>query len=799
MKFDIERQLPCATSSGCDETTGDPRCADPAFRALHPEVCGPDEPPSGCSDSAYRATHLEECGDDLRCQDPIFAASNPVLCLNQPTLILKPEYATREVGAGITYRSFLLLGGTEVELTTGVAYGSADPFIASISPAAGHATALAQGITTISATYGNLAAYAQLEVLSDGSCAAQVNSFALTLDNSKSASAPFGGGYSTRLSFAKAMAQDFLTHLNLFKDFGQVARFDVNYEGRQALSNSLSLLQAGVTSIAQGTARTDLAQALLGAQAALAGASSKKIVVLFSDGENDEGADPIPVAQQMREEGIIIFVVGLRARGNAFRLLDRIASGGFFINALPLNVASVAGWLSGLKSYICSGNCQPEGGASIGVGSLNFTNFLQWEVAAGHVDLIGQNPDGPALFDLVPGNGLYVDLCGSIANGDVVDYGTMRTKDLLTWDSGSLYVAMLRLAGNNRILGTSTVQVQAYTDADVLIATQTYVLDAFDGFGDYAFQFTPTSTQGYLVVSQTAGTALSGVMGALWDGVIVAKESDGVAIFTEDFDDDNAQEVLPPCSGEFEGSPRQGYGYGYGYDCYDTGCLSESLPAMTPDPYPLPDLEGGITPPPPPPPPPQSDDVLNIALLQNGTTLKTGAAAAGTGGDFWNSVNYTPEGLAHNVGDDALRWGDGSTSDITYAEALESSALSIFSASQNTGHNDPMMATVAVVINDGRTKEIRLGSLPAGTYDIYVYGHGGLDARTLTVSLDTPLTSHGTKSTANNPLWQGGFVEDVNYVKFSITFQPLEATDISLNFPISTAQYINGIQIVKTA
>ena len=46
------------------------------------------------------------------------------------------------------------------------------------------------------------------------------------------------------------------------------------------------------------------------------------------------------------------------------------------------------------------------------VGALNFTNFPQWTVGDGAVDLIGNG-----FFDFIPGNGLYLDLGGSASNG----------------------------------------------------------------------------------------------------------------------------------------------------------------------------------------------------------------------------------------------------------------------------------------------------------------------------------------------------------------------------------------------
>jgi hypothetical protein len=57
-----------------------------------------------------------------------------------------------------------------------------------------------------------------------------------------------------------------------------------------------------------------------------------------------------------------------------------------------------------------------------GVGKLNYTGFANWNVTAGSVDLIGNG-----LFDIYPGNGLYVDL-----NGSTGVSGTLTSKVLFS-------------------------------------------------------------------------------------------------------------------------------------------------------------------------------------------------------------------------------------------------------------------------------------------------------------------------------------------------------------------------------
>ncbi len=55
---------------------------------------------------------------------------------------------------------------------------------------------------------------------------------------------------------------------------------------------------------------------------------------------------------------------------------------------------------------------------------LNYAGFANWDVLDGFVDLIGNG-----FFDLLPGNGLYVDLDGSTG-----DAGKLISKTTFTLD-----------------------------------------------------------------------------------------------------------------------------------------------------------------------------------------------------------------------------------------------------------------------------------------------------------------------------------------------------------------------------
>lgn len=583
MRFDTVTTFPCNIFSACGDIanggSNNPLCSDPNYRATHPE-----------------------CGDDARCSDPVFAAANPTLCLNSPRLIIKPSAAWVEVLQDVQYVAFLVVNGVETELTDGVVWSIQDITIALIGAGSGNTTGIAVGITSVYATYGALTAAAQLEVIADGACATRVNHFVLLFDSSKSMGSPFGGAYNTRLDMAKEVAENLIVTANLGRDEYAVMKFDSSAVEVLPFSQDEDALTNAVMGVATSQQWTNLGEGLERAYKYFDEENIEadgRVIVLFTDGENNTGDDPIPVAQVIRESGIILIVIGLRAKYNPYRVLERMASGGFFVNALPSNSASVPEWISGLRSYLCSGNCVPEGCTTIGVGQLNFTAFTKWDVTAGTVDLIGKNDGGTPWFDLVPGNGLYVDMCGS-GGGVPSDKGTIRTKDPINLTTIVEHRITVTIAGNQRQNRTPDVVLVEVIDPDagnaVLGAWEFSITNYAQGFTAYTFTFSteaPT-TRVKIQISQSAIPATGETsFGSLLGSVILTRVSSGLVLFTDNFDAENPTFINPDCG--YCVNPSTG-NYGYGYDgCYNT-CLEGAIDGQIPDPNPLPNLEGEAEP-----------------------------------------------------------------------------------------------------------------------------------------------------------------------------------------------------------
>jgi len=133
---------------------------------------------------------------------------------------------------------------------------------------------------------------------------------------------------------------------------------------------------------------------------------------------------------------------------------------------------------------------------------LNKTVFVGgWTVANGSVDMIGSPPP---FFDLIPGNGHYVDLDGSSS-----DAGEFSKALSLT--GGVTYTASFQLAGSHRG-GSDIVDVSFGTSLG------TYTLLSADPLGTRTLIFTPGSSG---LFSLTFANRGGDNVGALLDNVEV--------------------------------------------------------------------------------------------------------------------------------------------------------------------------------------------------------------------------------------------------------------------------------------
>lgn len=530
--------------------------------------------PGSCSDPVYAAAHPDECGD------------NDVT----PRLVLKPAAVVTCTGKSVQFATSLIQGETEVDLTTGLLYTVSDTSLAVIGALSGNMTAVAAGIVTVSVTWQTYTAFAQVQIgVGDTCCDNVTASLVLALDNSESMSQPFAGAYPTKLSYAKMLARELFDSMNLTKDFASLFSFNTGITSLLEGSQDVDALNAAVTAIPSSVATTDIHASLSEAIDFANTQSGIKVVVLLSDGVDHGADDPVPIANAFKDAGGFIIVVGIRAKGDGYKLLNKIASGGFFLNAYAATQDATIEYLIGLKSYFCSGNCEPEGDASASRAALNFTGFTKWDVIANEVDLIGAGSDGVAAYDFLPGHGLYVDMAGSGPGF----FGSIRTKNAIQFTAFRDYQFSIKVAGNQRSSYDCGIRVQIGTLFDEIITPTSWTEDfiQYDYTTDERFEFYCGADElAKIVISYYEVDAPTGEdeqFGCLIDDVQVTEMIE-TTLFEDDFDDENMTYINPRCG---VGQTYVDFGYAYGYNCYGSGCLEVPPVAQSPDPDALPDVE----------------------------------------------------------------------------------------------------------------------------------------------------------------------------------------------------------------
>lgn len=544
---------------------------------------------------------------DARCSDPSFAEANPDICGVQSLLKIKPGVGMACELGSIQFKAFISTNGREEDVTADTIWSSSNMNVAVIGAHSGNATGLTPGDVTITATYGEKIAHASLSVLvtEGGSCCrSQHVAMMLLVDTSKSMSLAFGAGYASRLVYAKAAATRFISEVNDQKDFVGLETFnDATVTTLSTPSNDIAAVGALVPPIQQTQQLTSFYNALNAAITTLdASGADREVIVLISDGEDTTAAytdatNPILLLSDFKNRGGIVICLGIRASGDGFTFLNALSTGGFFINAYPAVADTALDFFSGLKGYICAGNCTPSGDIMVPSGSFDFSGFTNWTVTEGSVDLLGEG-----FIDPVPGHGLYVNLSGSSAP----HRGLMTTTNSFPIISGHIYRVRIQLSSNQWTQGDDWPVFLKVYSAGGTILEQTVLVPGFGlGFNDYNFSFTAGSDD-MVFISVQMGPPPGGVdiaapqWGILFNEIELRDLTASQLIFLDNFDTENVQYIPPACGvgTYYHYLPDFGYtGYDVGTNCYGHGCLNEPPPAQLPDPSPLSDIERGFHPP----------------------------------------------------------------------------------------------------------------------------------------------------------------------------------------------------------
>jgi hypothetical protein len=480
----------------------------------------------------------EQDGNDV---DPTTCSTDPIA---PAELILKPAYAITAEGGTVLYKTFLRANGDEIEITNGLNYTTNDVGVAIINATSGLATGVTAGITGVSVTWQDMSAHAQIEVVSV--CSDVTNNFLILIDNSMSSKVEFSDTYASRLAYAKEAARRFANSVNYGKDKVGVAYFNEAGVVTLAPSSIKADVLAAIQAITSTVSKTNIYAGLQSGMNALNLLAGGKIVILFSDGEDNLGPDPLLLSEPWKEAGRLIIVIGLRTYGEFFDKLYRIASPGYFMSAYDDTEVSVIDTLVGIKSYFCSGDCQPEAG-TYPVAQLNYRGFLNWDVISGEVDLIGLG-----VWDVLPGNGLYLDMSGTrnIPLG-VVDVlpGGIRTKDAFSIVSGHEYSFSIDVAGNNvGINNTDPVHVLIQSEDGLTTYLDETITPSANNepFTTHVFTFTAGATKTAKIIVEMVETGSSVLnVGPLVDNILFEDTTASNVLLDDDFDNENITTINP--------------------------------------------------------------------------------------------------------------------------------------------------------------------------------------------------------------------------------------------------------------
>lgn len=488
---------------------------------------------------------------DPRCSDAAFAAANPSICASTAYIVLKPASSIISTLGSVQFNVFLYLNGVETQVFTNLLFGSSDPTIFVIGASSGNGTGLNPGQVVVTATYQGLSATASVTVVDSSiGCSQTPVATAIVVDNSKSMSQSFGGPYRTLLDFAKAAARSYAG--SIVQVLGQpkdsVAIFSFNDLPSQVTSflTDTTALTSAINGITQSQGKTNLATAIVLAVSALqATTAAEKVLLLITDGTQTDAPteqDVLAIASAFTQAGGIIICIGCRASGSGFDLLERAATGGFFINAVASNASAALGGLSYLKTSVCAGTCVPAGDFYAPTGAFDYSSFNNWSVIAGQVNLIGNG-----FLDLLPGNGLYVQLAAD-------DHAaTIQTIDKFKLNPGDLYEISFSLAGNNEMLATSAnpsvlVYVQD-SDSNQIIFQHVVSVDWNADFQTFSFNFLAQyAANCRLCFQQQIAPGFSGnFAGNLLDNIVFKDVTTLVVLLSENFDEENIVYTPPAC------------------------------------------------------------------------------------------------------------------------------------------------------------------------------------------------------------------------------------------------------------
>lgn len=477
-------------------------------------------------------------------------------------LEVRPANAAVEVGFTWPFEAIAHYTDGSVEnVTLQSQWSSSDISIATLGSTTGVGTGVSPGTIVVTAEYDGETATANLTVLH--SCLDDPMEVCFAVERSESTASTASG--TMRLQHIKdaleLSARGFVEgrdYLGLVSFAGTYTTQTEDVTTDQTLTTDFSDFSDRVAVLNPAGTGSSIAEALSAAYAELTSSrhdsSRRRAVVLVVDGAADvvdpggttadEGAAIAAAmaaasiqATAIKAADIKVVVVGYAVREDHQVGLADLATEGYdwFVSTsdeLRTTLALLANSFCYNDGYYYT---LPEGEDCFSA-QQDYFDWINWDVIDGSTDLCGQGENGAAFWDVLPGNGLYMDLAGTLVG--VTHNGTIRSKTTFAFTAGKTYKFSFYLAGWNVPEPATGREFEVQVSIENVLAAQTItVTDRLQPFTLYSYEFTPdSSTTGRIIIAQVTSFVS---VGLLLDRVLLENVTDTVTMLDDDFDSEN--------------------------------------------------------------------------------------------------------------------------------------------------------------------------------------------------------------------------------------------------------------------
>lgn len=485
------------------------------------------------------------------------------------TLEVRPANSAVEVGFTWPFEAFAhYQDGTVENVTLQALWTSADESIATVGASTGVALGVSPGTTQITAEFDGESASGNLTVLY--SCLDDAMEVVFAVERSTSMASTADGA--SRLQHVKDGLELCARGFQEGRDYLGLISFAGTYDPQTEDSTTDQLLTTDFTEFGDSLAvltpegtGSSIAQALTDAYAEITSsrhdASRRGAIVLIVDGPatvispggttaseaaaiTAAMAGAATIASTIKAANIKVVVIGYAVPAAYEAALAALATEGydwFVSNASDLRTT---------LSLLANSFCMADGyyytyppGVSCFSPRLDYDGWINWDILGGCTDLVGSGTNGVRMWDVLPGNGLYMDLSGTSVLNRVPLPGydlnaKIRSKTTFSFTAGKTYKLSLYLAGWNVPKPATGYQFDVEISIENVLSVQSErFTDRLQPFTLYEYEFTAASTTtGRIIISQETSYASVGIP---LDRVTLQNVTDGTTMLSDDFDEEN--------------------------------------------------------------------------------------------------------------------------------------------------------------------------------------------------------------------------------------------------------------------